>query len=147
MDKRRSGFVPGASFVEESLERRVVLSGLGPAGALGRGAAEVAAQAVRKGATQTALEVNAGTLGQPITFTATVRGAAAAGSPTGTVNILDHGQVIQTLTLSPTASTNARYAVSQATGTLTLPPGGGSYYIGRHPVSAVFVPGGASASA
>ena len=80
---------------------------------------EVAAQAAKKAATETTLAVSAGTLGQPITFTVTVRAAAAAGSPEGTVNIIDHGKVIQTLTLSPTTSTNARYAFSEATFTLT----------------------------
>ena len=142
MEGRRSRFVPGASFMEENLERRALLSGVGSAGALARGV-EIAAQAVRKAATVTTLAVGAGTLGQPITFTVTVRAAAAAGAPTGTVNILDHGRVIQTLTLSPTTSTNARFATSGATATLTQPIGGAAYYFGRHQVSAVFVPDGA----
>ena len=135
MDKRRSRFVPGVAFVDECLERRVVLSGIGSAGA-----AEVASRTARDAPTKTALTVSAGTLAQPITFTATVQAAAAAGSPTGTVEILDHGQVIETLTLSPATATNARSAVSEATATLTPSPGGGAYYFGKHQISAVFVP-------
>ena len=137
MDKRRSRFVPGVAFVDECLERRVVLSGIGSSGA-----AEVASRTARDAPTKTTLTVSAGTLAQPITFTATVRAAAAAGSPTGTVEILDHGQVIQTLTLSPATPTNAKSAVSEATATLTPSPGGGAYYFGKHQISAVFVPGG-----
>ena len=72
----------------------------------------------------------------------TVRAAAAAGSPVGTVNIIDHGQVIQTLTLAPTTSMNARFALSDATFTLTQQPGGSAYFFGKHPVKAVFIPGG-----
>jgi hypothetical protein len=135
MDKRRSRFVPGASFVNETLERRVVLSGIG--------AAQVAAHTVRNEPTKTTLAVSAGTLGQPITFTATVRAAAAAGSPAGTVAIVDHGKVLGTITLSPTATTNARYAYSIATATLMQPPGGSAYFLGRHQISAEFIPDGA----
>ncbi len=138
MDKRRSRFVPGDSFASECLERRVVLSAVGSA------TAEVA-QAARKAATKTTLQVSAGTLGQPVRFSITVRAAASAGSPAGTIEIVDHGKVLGTLTLAPTASTNARYAYSAVTGTMIQPPGGGAYYFGRHTVSAVFVPNGAFA--
>jgi hypothetical protein len=143
MDKRRPRFMPGGSFADECLERRMVPAGMGPAATLPHGAAEVAAQTLRAAETKTTLAVSAGTLGQPITFTVTVRAAAAAGAPTGTVELLDHGQVIQTLTLSPTSSTSGRGASSEATATLTQPPGGAAYYFGKHQVSAVFVPSGA----
>lgn len=137
MDKRRSRFVPGAGFVEECLERRVVLSGTGSAGA-----AEIASRTGGDAPTKTTLTVSTGTLAQPITFTATVRAAASAGSPTGTVEILDHGQLLQALTLSPTTATNARSALSEATVTLAPSIGGAAYYFGKHQISAVFVPAG-----
>jgi hypothetical protein len=146
MNQRRIRSAPALSFVVEGLESRVVLSGIAPAfhsgGAIHRGTVEVAAQTVRRTASQTSLAISAGTLGQPITFTVTVRATAAAGSPAGTVNIIDHGNVIQTLTLSPAASSNARYATSEASYTLTPEPGGSAYFFGRHSVSAAFVPSG-----
>jgi FKBP-type peptidyl-prolyl cis-trans isomerase FkpA len=145
MDKTRSRFVPGGSFAEETLESRMVPSGVGSHVALQRGAAEIAAQVLRKAPTSTSLAVSAGTLGQPITFNVTVRAAARAGSPSGTVNILDHGQVIQTLTLSPSASTPGRFATGEAMATLTQPPGGAAYFFGRHRLTAEFVPSGAFA--
>ena len=134
MDKRRSRYVLGVSFVNETLERRVVLSTVGSAGA-----AEVA-HPVRNAATKTTLDVVGGTLGQPISFHVTVRATAAAGSPAGTVEIVDHGQVLGTLTLTPTTSTNAKYAYSAVTATMTQQPGGGAYYFGKHQISAVFMP-------
>ena len=137
MDKRRSQFVPGAAFADECLERREVLSGIGSAAA-----AEVASRTARNAPTKIALTVSAGTLAQPISFTATVKAAASAGSPTGTVEILDHGQLIETLTLSPAAATTGKYAVSEAADTLTPTPGGGTYYFGKHQLTAVFVPSG-----
>jgi hypothetical protein len=75
MDKRRSRFAPGASFAEEALESRMVLSGVGSHVALHlqRGAAEIAAQVLRKAWTSTSLAVSTGTLGQPITFNVMVR--------------------------------------------------------------------------
>jgi FKBP-type peptidyl-prolyl cis-trans isomerase/Bacterial Ig-like domain (group 3) len=137
MDKRKPRFVPGVAFVNECLEGRVALSGIGSAGA-----AEIASRTAGNAATKTTLTVSAGTLGQPITFTATVRVASAsAGSPTGTVEILDHGQMLETLTLSPSAASGRRSAVSSATATLTPLPGGGSYYFGKHQLTAVFAPG------
>lgn len=138
MDKRRPRFVPGTSFAGESLERRVALSATGLAGA-----AEVAAHPARNAETTTTLAVSAGTLGQPMTITASVRAAASAGSPTGSVAIVDHGTVLGTIPLSPTASTNARYAYSTVTATLTQPPGDSAYFFGRHQLSAVFIPAGA----
>jgi hypothetical protein len=146
MNRKRARFAPALSVVDGALERRLVLSG----GILHPQAAAVAAHAVRMAATRTTLDVSAGTLGQPITFSVTVRAPAAAVAPQGTVNIVDHGQVIQTLTLSPTVAaaatgTSARTALSSATAALTPQPGGSGYFFGRHVVSAVFVPGGAFA--
>ncbi len=143
MNKRRSRPTTAVSLAMETMESRVVLSAIGSAGGLARSAAEVAARAVHHAATTTKLTAAAGTLGQPITFTATVRAPAAAGSPAGTVNIIDHGTVIQTLTLSPTTS-SGRYAYSEATVALGAQPGGGAYFFGKHAVSAEFVPSGTS---
>jgi hypothetical protein len=138
MDKRRSRFVPGATFVNECLEPRVVPSGAGSASA-----ADVASPTAREASTKTTLTVTTGTLNQPITFTATVKAAASAGSPTGTVEILQHGQVTATLPLSPASSTNSRSAISQVTETFEPEPGGGSFYFGKHTLTAEFVPSGA----
>lgn len=100
------------------------------------------ATVVRKAATTTTVKATAGTLGQPITFTVTVRAAAAAGAPQGTVALVVQGATIQTLTLATTTSTNARFAESSATYTLTQPPGGSAYYFGAHAVRATFTPSG-----
>jgi FKBP-type peptidyl-prolyl isomerase-like protein/Big-like domain-containing protein len=147
MNKGRSRFAPTLSVVIETLEGRLLLSGIAPAfssaSAPHHSAAEVAATTVRNAKTETKLAVSSGTLGQPITFTVTVRAAAKAGSPEGTVSIIDHGAVIQSLTLSPSTSPNARFAFSDATYTLTQQPGGTPYFFGKHPVSATFSPGGA----
>jgi peptidylprolyl isomerase len=142
MDRRRSRFVPGLCFASERLERRAVPSAAGSAGGLSRSSAEVAAAAARQASTHLSLAVTAGTLGQPITFTATVRAGAAAGAPAGTVNILDHGRVIQTLSFTPTTSASGQFASSTGTAVLTQPPGGAAYFFGKHQVSAVFVPKG-----
>lgn len=102
-------------------------------------------------ATKTLLSVQAGSLGQAITFTVTVRDAASLGPPTGSVTLTDHGVVIQTLTLAPTTSTNARYAFSSASYTIPAGAGGPAYYFGPHTVTAVYTsngplrPSGASA--
>ncbi len=141
MKSRRSRFAPGP-FVIEALETRIALSGGAATNVLHQSAAEIAARGARTAATKTALAVSAGTLGQPITFTATVRAAAAAGAPEGTVQISDHGAVIETLTLAPTTSTNARYAFSDATATLTQPPGAPAYFFGKHSLTATFIPSG-----
>src|SRR5262249_22004375 len=120
-------------------------SGVGSHVALQRGAAEIAALALRKAPTSTSLAVSTGTLGQPITFNVTVRAAARAGSPSGTVNILDHRRVIQTLTLSPSASPPGLCAPGEATPPPTQPPGGPAFFFGRHRLTAMFVPSGAFA--
>ena len=142
MNRRHSRFAPGRCLEMESLEGRIVLSGIGSSGALPSRTAEFAAQTIKKAATETTLAVNAGTLSQPITFTVTVRAPAAAGSPVGTVNLTAHGNLIQTLTLSPTTLANRRFAVSEATFTVTSPPGGPANFFGRYTVNATFVPGG-----
>jgi FKBP-type peptidyl-prolyl cis-trans isomerase/Bacterial Ig-like domain (group 3) len=143
MNKRRLRFAPALSVVIETLESRIALSGVGSVGAIHHTAVEVAAHAAKIAKTETMLAVSAGTLGQPITFTVTVRASADAGSPEGTVDIIDHGAVIQALTLSPTTSTRARFAFSEATFKLIQPPGGAAYFFGKHSVSATFVPSGA----
>jgi FKBP-type peptidyl-prolyl cis-trans isomerase len=50
--------------------------------------------------------------------------------------------VIQTLTLSPTTSTSAKFAYSDATYTLTPQPGGSAYFFGKHTVRATYIPSG-----
>ena len=140
MDKRSSRSRMARNLVVEGLDRRIVLSTLATAPG---GAVEVAAQGLHKAATTTTLAVSSGTLGQPVTFTVTVRAPASAGSPSGTVNIVDHGAIILSLPLSPATSTSSKYAESQATYTLTQTPGGSAYYFGKHAVSASFAPDGA----
>lgn len=142
MNRRHSRFAPGRCLEMESLEGRIVLSEVGSSGAFPSRTAEFAAQTIKKAVTETTLAVNAGTLSQPITFTVTVRAPAAAGPPVGTVNLTAQGNLIQTLTLSPTTSTNRRFAVSEATFTETSQPGGFANFFGRYSVNATFVPGG-----
>lgn len=137
MDKRRSRFVPGADLAGECLEARLVLSAAGAGGA-----AQVAAQAAQGEPTHTALAVRAGTLGQPITFTATVRAPARAGAPIGTVEILDHGSLIQAFPVLPTGGARGHSAVSEGTATIVPMPGGTSYFFGKHRIQAEFVPAG-----
>lgn len=135
--------------VIEPLENRALLSGtvgvIDPAMAPEHSAVVVAAKAVKNAATKTTLTASTGTLAADITFTATVRASAAAGSPAGTVNVLVKHQVIGTITLSPIASTDAKYAYSEGTFTLVQQPGGTPYYFGNHAVSATFIPAGAYA--
>lgn len=100
------------------------------------------ATVARKAATTTLVTASAGTLGQPITFTVTVRAAAAAGAPQGTVALAVQGTTIETLTLATTTSTNARFAESSATATVAQPPGGSAYYFGQHGVRATYSPTG-----
>ena len=112
MDKKRKRRESVLSGSLETLEGRVVLprSARHP----GPGDREVAAQAVHRAAlTTTTLAVKAGTLGQPITFTATVRGPASAGSPSGTVNFTDHGRVFATATLSPASPNTNKSATAR----------------------------------
>lgn len=133
MNKRRNRFAPTLSIVNEALESRTLLSGI---------AASLDAAGARHSATKTTLAVSAGTLGQPVTFSVSVRTSAAAGSPQGTVDIIEHGAVIQTIPVSPTTLTNSRYAYSDATYTLAAPPGGEAIYFGKYSVEAIFVGSG-----
>ncbi len=151
MRKMFSRPTPSCAFFE-ILENRTLLCGTvataGPGAALKsdeRSAAVETANVAKHAATKTTLAATTGTLGQPITFTITVRTAAAAESPTGTVSIIDRGNVLRTVTLSPATSTDSRYAISQASYTLNQQPGASAYYIGKHPFSATFVPSGAFA--
>jgi peptidylprolyl isomerase len=138
MTSRRTRFTPSFSLAGEILESRLVMSASGVA----QGAVEVAAQSVHNAATSTSLAVQVGTLGQPITFVATVKGPASAGSPTGTVEFVENGSVIQTLTLAPT-TTAGKNAMSQVTYTLTPQPGGPAIFFGKHAITAEFIPSGA----
>lgn len=140
MNRRRTRFAPALSIVNEVLESRIALSGIAAASGLQDGAAQVRANTAQRANTQTTLVVSAGTLGQPLAVTVTVRGASTAGPPQGTVNLTDHGKVIQTLTLVPATSTDPRYAFSQATATLNQVPGGSDYFFGKHTFQAEFTP-------
>jgi hypothetical protein len=142
MTLRRSRPAPGRRPELESLEGRVVLSFLGYFGGTHHAAAQVAGQTPRGAATQTSLAVTAGTLGQPITFTVTVKAPAAAGVPAGTVSITDRGSVLHTLTLAPTPSTNPKVALSQATLIEAAQPGGPAFFFGKHTVGVSYVPTG-----
>ena len=73
MNKGRSRFTPAFSLSTDALESRIVLSGNAAASALHQGAVEIAARTAGEARTQTSLAISAGTLGQPITFTVTVR--------------------------------------------------------------------------
>jgi FKBP-type peptidyl-prolyl cis-trans isomerase/Bacterial Ig-like domain (group 3) len=147
MKKRRAHTGSSVSLGVQTLEGRIALSGIGPAldsaGALRHRAVEVAARSAGGEGTKTVLAVDAGTLGQPITFNVTVRASAAAGSPTGTVNLIEDRVVVQTLTLSPELSTSGRFAFSSASYTLEAEPGGSAYYFGKYPVTAEYIPSGA----
>ncbi len=72
MNNRRTRFAPSLAGGIESLESRIVLSGVDLASTLPHRAVEVAAETARNPATATRLAVSAGTLGQPISFTVTV---------------------------------------------------------------------------
>jgi len=110
-------------------------------------AAVVSAKAAKakNAGTKTTIAVSAGTLGQSITFAVTVRAAAAAGSPTGSVDLIYHRTVVETLTLTPATSTSPKYAISQASYTLTFELGGGAAFIGKQPIGTQYVPSGAFA--
>lgn len=133
MYKRRQTKALSASV--ESLEGRLVLSTMIASAGLHR-----TAHVAGLSSTQTSMSINAGTLGQPITFNISVRASANAGAPQGTVNITDQGQVIGTATLTPSSRSNGRFAVSTASFTLNQAPGDSAYYFGRHNVTATFVP-------
>ena len=138
--------------VVENLENRTLLSGVGSLDAgvvVEHSAIIVPAKAakVKLTGTKTSLAITSGTLGQPITFTVTVRTAAAAGAPTGTIELLEKKSSIQSgVTLTPTTSTNPKYAISVATYTITPQPGGSAPFFGKYPITAVFVPTGTFAT-
>ena len=94
-------------------------------------------------ATSTKLAVSAGTLGQPITFTVTVRAAAGAGSPEGTVNIIDHGKVHSIAHTVADDVDERQVCVQRRHRHPDAKPGGGAYFFGKHAVSAKFIPSGA----
>jgi hypothetical protein len=137
MHKRRSRSSSVISPVLEALEGRIVLSSA--ASGLAQGTAEVASKPGHKASTQTTLAISPATLGSPITFNVSVRAAASAGSPTGTVNLIEAGHIIQQITLAPGSSTPG---VSQATYTLNQQPGGSDAYFGKYKVTAQFIPSG-----
>jgi hypothetical protein len=144
MNKGRSRFTPAFSLSTNALESRIVLSGT--VSAIQQGAAAIAARTAGEARTKTSLAISTGTLGTPITFTVTVRAPASAGAPQGTVNITYHGAPVASLTLSPAPSPNSRYAFSDATYTLTQPPGGSALFFGKYSLSATFNPAGALSS-
>lgn len=124
--------------VIEPLEGRTLYSAAG--------AHPVPLAKVKLAATKTTVTATAGTLGQPVTFDVTVRAAAAAGAPAGTVNLVDHGVVFGTAPLAAATSTNAKFAVSEGTFTETPVVGGTAYFFGRHAITAKFVAAGAFAN-
>lgn len=118
----------------------MVLSTLGHAGAALSHAHAAAIGGMGKG-THTSLDISAGTLGEPITFTVSVVAPKAAGAPAGTVTLSDRGDVLHTLTLAPVQSKNPKVAVSQATLTEIAQAGGPAFYFGKHTVTATYTPG------
>ncbi len=141
MKKRHSRPAPGRCLEMESLEARIVLSSIRLGSVYSASSGHYALPSMRIAPTHTSLGISAGTLAQPVTFSVTVRAPAAAGSPVGTVNLSVHGNIVQTLTLTPATSTDHRYAISQATLTVTPQPGGPSNFFGKYSVKATFVPG------
>ncbi len=157
MDPRRSRTAQRFSSSFEPLDRRVVLSGTGLGAALASiqpGGPEIAWHPAKAVATKMTLEVAAGTLSQPVTLIANVSAGAKGGTPTGTVNFLEKGQVIGSSPVTAEAVPDVavvghgRIGGSAAAGasiTLAADPGTESPYFGKHPVTAVFVPSGSFA--
>lgn len=58
------------------------------------------------------------------------------------MEILDEGQVLQTLTLSPASGNGGKSGTSEATVALAPTPGGGAFYFGKHQLTAEYVPTG-----
>jgi FKBP-type peptidyl-prolyl cis-trans isomerase len=141
---RRVNRVPGV----ESLENRTLLTQAIPSVAASRALHSPRVADVRSDspATKTLLDVHSGTLGQAITFTITVRDSAAFGAPTGAVNLVVDGTVIQTLTLTPTSSSSSRYDFSTASYTIPAGAGGPSYYFGSHTAKALYTSNAAMGS-
>jgi FKBP-type peptidyl-prolyl cis-trans isomerase FkpA len=137
---RRMNRVPGV----ESLENRTLLAQAIPSVAAGRAQHAPLVADVRSDspATKTLLAVRSGTLGQAITFTVTVRDSAAFGAPTGSVNLVVDGTVIQTLTLTPSSS-SSRFDFSTASYTVPAGAGGPAYYVGSQTAKALYTSNGA----
>src|SRR6185437_6597101 len=79
MNRTRTRFAPSFAADHGALERRIALSG----------AAAYVAGAAHQAATHTTLAVRTETLGTPLAVNVSVRAAASAGAPQGTVHILD----------------------------------------------------------
>jgi FKBP-type peptidyl-prolyl cis-trans isomerase len=135
-DSRRTSRAPAV----ESLENRTLLTQAHPAVPLARvsHAPLVADMRSDSPATKTTIDVHSGTIGQAITFTVNVRDSAAFGAPTGSVNLVVQGTVIQTLTLTPTTSSSSRFDYSTASYTIPAAAGGPSYYFGSHTAKALY---------
>ena len=89
--------------------------------------------------TKTTLTVlTSGTLGDPVTFNATVRTKAAAGSPQGTIYLVDRTNIVGQFDVSPTNSLDPRFAYSVGTYTITNEAGSHAYYFGKHTIRAQF---------
>lgn len=88
--------------------------------------------------THTEVTVEAGVLGQPITFDMTVFSAIV---PTGGINLYYRGRLLQALALSVTgiASPDPRYMANEATFTVPAGPAGAKAFgVGPHFVRAIF---------
>ncbi len=142
MQKRQNRSSKGFVLALESLEGRVVLSTAGAAIAATVGTAHVSVRSTHKVSTETNLSIQSGTLGSPITFNVTVAAPHSSSQPTGTVKLVQHGQVIASLNLTPSSQTRAKMASSTATETITPQPGGPATYFGKYPITAQFVPSG-----
>jgi hypothetical protein len=142
MPTKRIRFIPSFAGAADALESRLVLSTMNPT--LGvpvaQGSANTSTATARGVATHTSLTAVSGTLSQPVALSVTVRGPAAAGAPQGAVNILDHGQVVATLPLNASTSSNPHFATSTAIGTYATPPGGSADFFGKHSLTAQYVP-------
>lgn len=134
----------GVSPVIESLESRTLLS-VSAATAVGGAIEHSAIHAEVKApsaVTHTSAKITAGTLGQAVTIDVTVKAVAAAGAPAGTVEILNKGSLLQTLTLGTVASSNPKFATSDAS--IQIPGGAGEQlpFFGAHHYTFKYVPSG-----
>ena len=141
MTQRRSRRAPALAAPIEGLEVRSLLSTA--TAALPVGAAEVASAGAK---TTTSLTIHGGTLGQPVYFTVQVKGSGSSGAPTGTINLMNNGTVMETLTLAAKTSAGGKATISGANATMVAQPGGEAYYFGKHAVTAVYVPSGSFAA-
>jgi FKBP-type peptidyl-prolyl cis-trans isomerase FkpA len=123
----------------ETLECRCLLSAA-PHPAIVADAAKVSV------ATKTTISAQAGSLGQGVTFTTTVRDTAANGAPAGTVTLSTGGSTITTVTLAPATSTSSKFDLSSGTFTLPAGAGGPAPYFGSYSVTATFASSGSLAA-